>query len=106
MIGAALQTLAMKREDLAVTYRVVGLRSILAFAFGVLLFSESCTPARIAGVALIAGGSLVALQPTDSSGFRCGEKRRAKAEIAGSPLSETFRDFCSASWIALSTCCN
>jgi multidrug transporter EmrE-like cation transporter len=56
-IGAALQTLAMKRQDLAVTYLlVVGLESILAFAFGVLLFSESCTPARIAGVALIAGG--------------------------------------------------
>jgi len=50
VIGAALQTLAMKREDLAVTYLwVVGLESILAFAFGVLLFSESCTPARIAG---------------------------------------------------------
>src|SRR5262245_36664094 len=57
VIGAALQTLAMKREDLAVTYlAVVGLESILAFLFGVLLFSESCTPARIAGVALIAGG--------------------------------------------------
>jgi multidrug transporter EmrE-like cation transporter len=57
VIGAALQTLAMKREDLAVTYLwVVGLESILAFMFGVLLFSESCTPARIAGVVLIAGG--------------------------------------------------
>ena len=56
-VGTALQTLAMKREDLAVTYLwVVGLESILAFAFGVLLFSESCTPARIAGVVLIAGG--------------------------------------------------
>ena len=56
-MGAALQTLAMKREDLAVTYLwVVGLESSLAFAFGVLLFSESCTPARIAGVLLITGG--------------------------------------------------
>ena len=55
VIGTALQTLAMKREDVAVTYVwVVGLESILAF--GVLLFSESCTPARIAGVVLIAGG--------------------------------------------------
>ncbi len=55
--GAALQTLAMKREDLAVTYiLVVGLESILAFLFGVFLFSESCTPWRIAGVFLIAGG--------------------------------------------------
>jgi len=54
--GAALQTLAMKREDLAVSYiLVVGLESILAFLFGVLLFSEGCTP-RIAGVVLIAGG--------------------------------------------------
>jgi multidrug transporter EmrE-like cation transporter len=55
--GAALQTLAMKREDLAVTYLVVvGIESVLAFLFGVLLFSESCTPARVAGVLLIAGG--------------------------------------------------
>jgi small multidrug resistance pump len=55
--GAALQTLAMKREDLAVTYvLVVGLESILAFLFGVVLFSESCTPWRIASVFLIAGG--------------------------------------------------
>ena len=55
--GAALQTLAMKREELAVTYLVVvGLELILAFLFGVLVFSESCTPVRIAGVLLIAGG--------------------------------------------------
>ncbi|HET7851589.1 MAG TPA: SMR family transporter [Methyloceanibacter sp.] len=57
LIGAALQTLAMKREDLAVTYLlVVGVESILAFLFGVLVFSESCTPVRIAGVLLITGG--------------------------------------------------
>jgi len=57
LAGPALQTLAMKREDLAVTYLwVAGLESVLAFAFGVLLFSESCTPARIAGVLLITGG--------------------------------------------------
>ena len=28
----------------------------LAFLFGVLVFSESCTPVRIAGVLLITGG--------------------------------------------------
>ena len=57
LIVAALQTLAMKREDLAVTYLlVVGVESILAFLFGVLVFSESCTPVRIAGVLLITGG--------------------------------------------------
>ncbi len=55
--GAALQTLAMKREGLAFTYLVVvGLEAVLAFLFGVLLFRESCTPMRIAGVLLIASG--------------------------------------------------
>jgi multidrug transporter EmrE-like cation transporter len=55
--GAALQTLAMKREDLVVTYIVVvGLEAVLAFLIGVLVFSESCTPVRIAGVLLITGG--------------------------------------------------
>jgi multidrug transporter EmrE-like cation transporter len=55
--GASLQTIAMKREDLAVTYLVVvGLESILAFLFGVLLFNESCSQGRVAGVALIALG--------------------------------------------------
>jgi multidrug transporter EmrE-like cation transporter len=44
LAGAALQTLAMKREDLAVTYLwVVGLESILAFAFGVLLSARVAT---------------------------------------------------------------
>ena len=55
--GSAVQTLAMKREDLAVTYLVVvGLESILAFLFGILVFSESCSPVRIAGVLLIVSG--------------------------------------------------
>jgi multidrug transporter EmrE-like cation transporter len=55
--GASLQTIAMKREDLAVTYLiVVGLESILAFLFGVLLFNESCSQGRVAGVALVALG--------------------------------------------------
>ena len=55
--GAALQTLAMKQEDLAVTYLVVvGLEAILAFLFGVLVFSESYTPVPLFGVLLIALG--------------------------------------------------
>jgi multidrug transporter EmrE-like cation transporter len=62
--GAALQALAMKREDLAVTYlAVVGLEAILAFLFGVLVFSESYTPVRIAAVSLIALG-IVSLRLT------------------------------------------
>jgi multidrug transporter EmrE-like cation transporter len=57
--GAAFQALAINRADLGVTYIVVlGLESILAFLFGVVLFSESCTPTRIVGVLLIAGGMI------------------------------------------------
>ena len=57
LAGAALQALAMKREDLAVTYLVVvGLEAIFAFLFGVLVFSESYAPVRIAAVSLIALG--------------------------------------------------
>jgi len=55
--GACLQALAMKREDLAVTYLIVlGLESVLAFLFGVVLFSESYSHGRVAGVTLIAAG--------------------------------------------------
>src|SRR5262245_52293833 len=55
--GPALQTLAMKREDLAVTYLwVAGLESVLAFAFGVLLFRRVAPRLAFAGVLLITGG--------------------------------------------------
>jgi multidrug transporter EmrE-like cation transporter len=37
---------------------VVGLEAVLAFLFGVVVFSESCGPARIAGVLLITLGIL------------------------------------------------
>jgi hypothetical protein len=37
---------------------VVGLEAVLAFLFGVAVFSESCGPARIAGVLLITLGIL------------------------------------------------
>jgi multidrug transporter EmrE-like cation transporter len=57
LAGAGLQTLAMNRSDLAVTYLVVlGLEAVLAFTFGVVIFGEACSPARIAGVALVAAG--------------------------------------------------
>ena len=48
----------MKREDLAVTYLMVVGRPFSPFVFGILLFSESCSPLRIAAVALIAIGMI------------------------------------------------
>ena len=72
--GAALQTLAMKREDLAVTYLVVvGLEAMLAFLFGVLVFSESCSPARIAVYCLSRLVSSRCVPPSDP--YRAREAR-------------------------------
>ena len=105
VIGTALQTLAMKREDLAVTYSGwwgSNRSSPSASCCSAKVALRRASPASCSSRA----ASSRCAQPTDSSGFRCGEKRRAKAEIAGSSLSETARDLCSASWIALSTCCN
>lgn len=57
ILGACFQTLAMRREDLGVTYLVVlGLEAVLAFAFGIALFGESTSAGRVAGVSLVAVG--------------------------------------------------
>lgn len=57
ILGACFQTLAMKREDLGVTYLVVlGLEAILAFVFGIAVFGESSSAGRVAGVSLVAIG--------------------------------------------------
>jgi quaternary ammonium compound-resistance protein SugE len=55
--GASLQSLAMRSAELGATYiLVLGLEAALAFAFGVLLFDERVTPARLAAVGLIVAG--------------------------------------------------
>jgi quaternary ammonium compound-resistance protein SugE len=55
--GAGLQALAMRREDMSVAYiSVLGLESLLAFAFGALLLGEAISANRICAVALIIVG--------------------------------------------------
>jgi len=52
--GAGLQALAMLREDMSVAYiSVLGLESLLAFAFGALLFGEAVSANRVCAIALI-----------------------------------------------------
>ena len=61
-LGACLQTLAMRNEELGVTYIVIlGVEALLAFAFGAFFFSESVTALRVAGIAAICAG-IVALR--------------------------------------------
>ncbi len=55
--GASLQTIAMRRSNLGVTYVVVlGLESVLAFLFGVVLFQENYSYTNFMGVSLIVAG--------------------------------------------------
>lgn len=59
-LGAALQTLAMRRTEMSLTYLLVlGLESLLAFGLGVAVFSEPATPMRIVAVALVTAGVLM-----------------------------------------------
>ncbi|MBV8841507.1 MAG: hypothetical protein JO307_01740 [Bryobacterales bacterium] len=55
--GAALQTIAMKNAEMAVTYIfVLGLESVLAFLLGVIVFRESASLERILAVCLVTAG--------------------------------------------------
>lgn len=55
--GASLQTIAMRRSALGVTYVIVlGIESVLAFLFGVVLFQENYSYTNFIGVSLIVAG--------------------------------------------------
>ena len=56
-LGAALQALAMKDSEMAVSYIfVLGLESVLAFLFGVVIFRESASLLRVLAVTLVTAG--------------------------------------------------
>ena len=55
--GAVLQTVAMRGEQMAITYIVVlGFEAITALVLSVLLLNESASLAKVAGMALVLGG--------------------------------------------------
>ena len=62
--GAALQTLAMRKGELGVNYLfVLGLESVLAVAFGALIFQEGCSWMKLSGIALIVAGMIFLHMP-------------------------------------------
>jgi multidrug transporter EmrE-like cation transporter len=62
VVGACLQTLAMRGGELGVVYIVVlGVEAVLAFAFGCLLFNERVTLIKSAGILAILAG-IIALR--------------------------------------------
>lgn len=59
-IGAGLQTVAMRDQQMAVTYIVVlGLEAVTAFSLGVFFLNESSSLAKLAGVGLVLAGIVV-----------------------------------------------
>jgi multidrug transporter EmrE-like cation transporter len=57
LIGATLQTLGMRREDLGVAYiMALGLEAVAALALSIFVLEEACPPSRLIAVGLIIGG--------------------------------------------------
>lgn len=55
--GASLQTIAMRKSALSVTYVIVlGLETVLAFVFGVVLFQENYSYTNVVGVSCVVAG--------------------------------------------------
>jgi len=59
-IGAGLQTIAMRGNQMAVTYIIVlGLEAITAFSLGVIFLQESSSITKLSGIGLVVVGILV-----------------------------------------------
>ena len=66
VIGASLQTLAMHKAELGVTYIFgLGIESVLALLFGVLIFKENYSFLKLLGLSLIVAG-MIFLRASDS----------------------------------------
>lgn len=58
--GASLQTIAMRGQQMVVTYVVVlGLEAVSAYSLGVFFLKEGSSLARLAGVGLVLAGIVV-----------------------------------------------
>ena len=56
-IGTVLQTVAMRGEQMAVTYiAVLGFEAIAAFSLGVLFLNERSSATKLAGISLVVAG--------------------------------------------------
>jgi len=59
-VGASLQTLAMRDEQMTVTYVIVlGLEAMAAYLIGSQLLNEATTPAKLGGIALVVAGIML-----------------------------------------------
>jgi multidrug transporter EmrE-like cation transporter len=60
VVGASLQTVAMRGQQMAITYIVVlGFEAITAFSLGVFFLKEDSSLTKLAGVGLVLAGIVV-----------------------------------------------
>jgi multidrug transporter EmrE-like cation transporter len=60
LLGAALQTIAMRNEQMTVTYVVVlGLEAVTAFLLGTFFLAEGSSLPKIAGIGLVLAGIML-----------------------------------------------
>jgi multidrug transporter EmrE-like cation transporter len=56
-LGATLQTMAMRNQELGITYIfILALESVMAFCFGIWFFKEDQTLLKLFGISLIVAG--------------------------------------------------
>ena len=92
-LGAALQTLAMKRSELSVNYiLVLGLEAALALLLSIAWLGEGMSPRKLAGLALILAG-VMALRREETGKTASAEDRgaHAAASLSGPTRGEALR---------------
>jgi multidrug transporter EmrE-like cation transporter len=94
-LGAALQTLAMKRSELSINYiLVLGLEAALALLLSIAWLGEGMSTRKLAGLALILAGVLcLRLQERPKTPASAGARGPyAAAAMSGSPRGEALRN--------------
>jgi multidrug transporter EmrE-like cation transporter len=95
-VGAALQTLAMKRSELSINYiLVLGLEAALALLLSIAFLGEAMSPRKAAGLALILAGVLslgLETRPKTAAPAGARSTRAAPAASSSAPGQSALRE--------------
>lgn len=95
-VGAALQTLAMRRSELSINYiLVLGLEAALALLMGIGWLGEALSPRKLAGLALILAGVMslrLEERPKIAATAGAGHAQAAPAASVPAPGESALRD--------------
>ena len=95
-VGAALQTLAMRRSELSINYiLVLGLEAALALLLGIGWLGEGLSPRKLAGLALILAGVMslrLEGKPKTAATAAAGSPHAAAAASVSAPDDAALRE--------------